>query len=70
MKEKLLQSGEDEEYHLTEDDLIWFKMKEFHVKPYSSHPRYQKTLIAIKKSYYWSNLKKEVVNFVANQIEW
>eukprot|EP00253_Pinus_taeda_P029813 PITA_29813 len=86
VRENLLQRVEDEEYRLTEDGLIRFKvriyvpnsdemktliMKEFHVKPYSGHLGYQRTLTvtAIKKSYYWTNLKKEVVDFVARCIE-
>ena len=40
-------------------------MREFHVKPYSGHPSYQKTLIVVKKFYYWPNLKRDVVEFVA-----
>jgi len=39
--------------------------KEFHVKPYSGHPGYQKTLTAEKIFYYWSNLKRDVAEFVA-----
>ena len=68
------------DYHLTIDGLVRFKeniyvsddselkkliLKYFHDKPYSSHPGYQKTLKKMKKFYYWPNLKKEVVNFVA-----
>lgn len=40
-------------------------LRELHVKPYSSHPGYQKTLKAVKKLHYWSNLKKEVAKFVS-----
>ena len=40
-------------------------LKEFHAKPYSGHPIYQKKLTVVKKIYYWSNLKKGVVDFVA-----
>ena len=36
-------------------------LREFHVNPYSGHPGYQKTLIVMKKLYYWSNMKKEVI---------
>lgn len=56
IKEMLWKNNEDKVYHLTEDELVRFKgricvhnsdeikriiMKEFHVKPYSSHARYQ-----------------------------
>jgi len=37
----------------------------FHTKSYSNHPGYQKTLIEVKKFYYWLNMKKDVVEFVA-----
>ena len=40
-------------------------LREFHVKPYSGHPGYQKTLTAVNKFYYWSNLKKDAAKFVA-----
>lgn len=66
---------ENVEYHLTTDGLGIFRdriyvsndselkktiLREFHVKLYSSHSGYHKTLIAVKKSYHWSNMKKEV----------
>ena len=66
---------QDVDYHLTADDLVIFRDKiyvpdnsdlknlilsEFHAKTYSGHPRYQKTLIAMKNFYYWSNMKREV----------
>jgi len=40
-------------------------LREFHVKPYSAHPSYHKTLTAVKRYYYWSNIKKDVREFVA-----
>ena len=40
-------------------------LREFHAKPYLSHPSYQKTLIAVKILYYWPNIKKDVAEFVA-----
>jgi len=44
-------------------------LKEFHVKPYSGHPGYQKKLTVVKKFYYWSNLKKEFTEFVARCLD-
>jgi len=73
-------SVEDVNYFLTSDGLVRFRdmiyvldnidikkviLREFHVKPYSGHPGYQKTLIEMKIFYYWLNLKKDVANFVA-----
>lgn len=40
-------------------------LREFHVKPYSGYPGYQKTLTVVKKFYYWLNLKRDVAEFVA-----
>lgn len=40
-------------------------LREFNVKPYSSHPGYHKTLIEINDFYYWPNVNKEVVDFMA-----
>ena len=34
-------------------------LTEIHVKVYSGHPTYQKTLTTIKNLYHWLNLKKE-----------
>ena len=68
------------DYHLTEYGLVRFRdkiyvpddsglkkliLREFHVKPYSGHPGYQKMLTIVEKFYYWLNLKKEVADFVA-----
>jgi len=36
-------------------------LREFHVKPYSSYPRYHKNLTIVKKFYHWSDLKEDVV---------
>jgi len=63
------------EYHPTEYALVRFRdkmyvsydselkkliLREFHVKIYLGPPRYQKTLTAMKKFYFWLDLKKEV----------
>ena len=40
-------------------------LREFHTKHYSSHPIYQNTLRVVKIYYYWPNLKRDVVEFVA-----
>ena len=73
------------DYELTVDGLIRFRdkiyvpdeneikkliLREFHVKPYSSHPRYQKALTVVKKFDYWPKLKKEVAYFVARCLYW
>jgi len=45
-------------------------LREFHVKPYSSHPGYRNTLTIVKKLYYWPNLKKEMVEFVSKCLDY
>ena len=40
-------------------------LRELHLKSYSSHQGYQNTLTTVNKFYYWLNLKKEVVEFMA-----
>lgn len=72
------------EYHLRKDGLIKFRdmiyvrdsselkktvLRVFHVKVYSGHPRYQKTLITMKKFYYWLNLKKDMADFLARCLD-
>ena len=56
-------------YLLDDSDLKNLILREFRVKPYLGHQRYQKTLKKIKKFYCWLNLKKEVVEFVARCLD-
>jgi hypothetical protein len=37
--------------------------------PYVGHPGYQKTIAVVKRQYYWSGMKKEVVDFIAKCLE-
>jgi len=46
-------------------DLKKVILREFHVKTYSYHLVYQKTLTIVKRYYYWPNLKRDVEEFVA-----
>ena len=39
------------------------------MKSYSDHPGYQKTLTIVKRFYYWSNLKRDVAEFVARRFD-
>ena len=70
----------DVDYCLTTDVLARFRdriyvpnsselkkviLREFHAKPYSGHTGYHNTLTAVKKFYYFLNLKKDVATFVA-----
>ena len=56
-------------YVLYDNELKKFILREFHVKPYSGHPGYYKTLTTMKKFYYWLNMKKEVAEFVAKCLD-
>eukprot|EP00253_Pinus_taeda_P025539 PITA_25539 len=75
---------QDADYRVTIDGLVRFRdkiyvsnyselkkliLREFHTKPYSGHPGYEKTLTVVKKFYYWLNLKKEVEEFVARCLD-
>jgi hypothetical protein len=42
--------------------LIFSKM---HRDPYVEHPGYQKTIVTIRKQYFWLGMKKEVLYFIA-----
>jgi len=53
----------DKIYVLDNSEIKNLILREFHVKSYSGHPRYQKTLTTMKKFYYWPNMKKEVAEF-------
>jgi len=51
------------------NDLKKVILREFHVKSYSNHASYQKTLITMKKFYYYPNLRKDVAEFVARCLD-
>jgi hypothetical protein len=36
---------------------------------YAGHPRYQKTVAAVKSHYFWLGLKKEFVEYIARCME-
>eukprot|EP00253_Pinus_taeda_P025427 PITA_25427 len=56
-------------YKYTYSELKKIILSEFHAKPYSSHPRYQKTLMVMKKFYYFPNMKKEMVEIMARCLD-
>ena len=47
-------------------NLILSKM---HKVPYVGHLGYQKTIVVVKKQYFWPGMKKEVVDFIARCLE-
>ena len=65
-------------YKLEEDGLLTYKnriynpkaanlrrviMDEIHQAPYSSHPRYQKTIATAIKQYFWPGMKKDMAEY-------
>jgi hypothetical protein len=64
-----------ENYKLEADGILLYKNKiyvpnvqnlklrilnEMHNVPYVGHPRYQKTMVAVKSHYFWLGMKKEI----------
>jgi hypothetical protein len=35
-------------------------LHEMHNVPYAGHPRYQKTMAAVKSHYFWPGMKKDI----------
>ena len=75
---------QDVDYHFTANGLVTFRdriyvsngselkkliLTEFHAKPYSGYPGYQKTLTSVMKFYYWTNMKKELAEFMARCLD-
>jgi hypothetical protein len=73
-----------EDYKLDNDEILRYRgkiyvpnsqelknmiLREKHNVPYVGHPRYQKIIAAVKNQYYWPDMKKEVVDFIAICLE-
>ena len=56
-------------YVLDNNDLKKVILREFHEKPHSGHPSYQKMLTIVNKFYYWPNLKKDVAKFMTRCLD-
>eukprot|EP00253_Pinus_taeda_P011462 PITA_11462 len=75
LQDKILKVGQQDDrfrdkiYVPDRSDLMKVILMEFHAKPYSSHPGYQKMLTAVKKLYYWLNLRRDVAEFVARWLD-
>jgi hypothetical protein len=50
-------------------DLKDIVMREMHNVPYARHLRYHKSIAAVRSQYFWSRMKKEVVNYIAICLE-
>ena len=68
------------EYEIKEDEFLMHKniiyvpsskelrnvvLKEMHDVPYVGHPGYQKTITAVRSQFFWSGMKKDVVDYIA-----
>jgi hypothetical protein len=75
---------EIEEYKLNNDEILMYRgrvyvpnsnelknliLREMHNVPYVGHTGYQKTVAAVRSQYYWADMKKEVVDFIARCLE-
>jgi hypothetical protein len=73
-----------ESYTLEADGLLMYKdrvyipnvqelklaiLKEMHNVTYVGHPRYQKTVAAVKSHYFWPGLKREITEYIARCME-
>jgi hypothetical protein len=73
-----------EDYKLDNDEIIMYRgkiyvpnsnelknviLREMHNVPYVGHPGYHKTIVVVKSQYYWPDMKKEVVDFIARCLE-
>jgi hypothetical protein len=72
------------EYEIKEDGFLMHKnriyvpssgelrnlvLKEMHDVPYAGHPGYQKTITAVRSQFFWSGMKKDVVDYIARCME-
>jgi hypothetical protein len=51
------------------DELKRFIMDELHKIPYTGHPGYQKMVTTTRKQFYWPELKKDIVEYLAKCLE-
>lgn len=56
-------------YVLDSSELKKTILRGFHAKPCLGHRGYQNTLTTVKNIYHWSNLKKDVIEFVARCLD-
>ena len=50
-------------------DIKLIIMDKLHKKPYSGHPRYLKMITMKRKDFFWPNMEKEVVEYLARCME-
>ena len=50
-------------------DIRKMVLKEIHDVPYARHSGYPKTIVAVKKQYYWPGIKNDIVEYTARCME-
>jgi hypothetical protein len=50
-------------------DLKHMILHEMNNVPYAGHPRYQKTVAAVKSQYFWPGMKREIAEYIARCME-
>jgi hypothetical protein len=56
-------------YVLNDQELKSLIYSKMHKVPYAGHLGYQKTIIVVKKQFFWLGMKKEVVDFISKCLE-
>jgi hypothetical protein len=56
-------------YVLNDHEFKRMILSDIHKVPYDRHPGNQKTIVTIKKQYFWPGVEKEVVDFIARCLE-
>ena len=56
-------------YILNFDNLKRFIMDDLHKRPYIGHPGYQKIITTTRKLFYWTEPKKEIVDYLSKCLE-
>jgi hypothetical protein len=74
-----------EDYNLGNDEILLYRniiyvpnshelrcmiLKEIHNVPYVGHPGYHKTIVVVKIQYYWSCMKREIVEYIAKCMDY
>jgi hypothetical protein len=44
-------------------------LKEMHDVPYAGHPGYQKTITTVRSQFFWTRMKKDIADYIAQCME-
>jgi hypothetical protein len=56
-------------YVLNSNELKNTVLKEMHNVSYDRHPGYHMTILVVRSQYFWSEMRKEVANYIATCLE-